>query len=61
MTWTQPVCRACWNVREKGRIPVRVNNSGNDEFCCLCGRTTSEGIYMRLNPATVPFPKVEDE
>jgi hypothetical protein len=29
------------------------------ETCCDCGESTYEGVYFRVDPRTVKFPKVE--
>lgn len=28
------------------------------ELCCLCGRHTISGIYVRKNPDSVPYPTI---
>jgi len=28
--------------------------------CCMCGVRTSSGIFVELDPATVPFPREQD-
>lgn len=48
------------------RVPIRVNFSESEdpgdawgeslEICCKCGRTTTSGIYIRVNPLEVPYP-----
>jgi hypothetical protein len=32
----------------------------DEEICCDCGRGTCSGIYMRLDPATVRYPAIEE-
>lgn len=75
-SWTQPVCTHCW-VQENSvpdddggaliRTPVRLKNPDNLpweellERCCKCGRATTSGIYIRIDPTTVPFPNPEEE
>jgi hypothetical protein len=59
VTWTQPVCNSCWFDREGERTPVRMREP-ELEFCCLCGQATHSGIYVRLNPMDVPYPKQEE-
>lgn len=56
MSWTQPLCRACWDLAYPGRRPTRVIDS-DLETCCVCGQPTSAGIYVRVDPATVAFPR----
>jgi hypothetical protein len=57
-SWTQPACDTCFagtfpNVAN----PVRV--LGETETCCMCGCQTRSGLYVRLNPSTVPHPTEE--
>lgn len=61
VTWTQAICAACWEVREPGRVPVRVRGQAYAERCCDCGKATPDGIFMRIDPKTVRFPTEEDE
>lgn len=57
MTWTQPICDTCWHLE-----PTRAHEQPHRvtppqvERCCLCGRDTLSGIYVRYNPAAVPYP-----
>lgn len=48
---------------ERGEItirkPVTVRGAGL-EFCHRCNGATIVGIYMRVDPVTVPFPTVGD-
>jgi hypothetical protein len=59
MGWTQPLCVACWNRdnpdRQAGNDPV-----GPPERCCKCGDPTRSGIYVRIDPATVPYPQPDE-
>lgn len=57
--WTQPICSICWGKRKPGREPTRVNKDRLAEKCCDCGAGTQEGIYLRVDPKTVNFPKDE--
>jgi hypothetical protein len=59
MTWTQPICEDCWVERSPGTPPVRVIFDA-EARCCFCGSETWSGIYVRVNPASVPYPS-EDE
>lgn len=56
--WTQPVCDACYIMVLPGPKPHRLVDA-QDETCCYCGKVTSSGIYMRVNPAHVPHPTLE--
>lgn len=59
MSWTQPVCVECWGERNPGREAV-AHNWAPKETCCYCGRPTEIGIYVRVDPATVPYPQDDD-
>lgn len=64
MTWTQPICAARWNQDySEGRRTVNVEldeiGSGDLEHCCYCNKPTLSGLYVRLDPATVPYPRKE--
>lgn len=54
MAWTHPICEPCWRNLEGEREPVRMKDAGF-ETCARCGRTTKSGIYVRADPATMPF------
>ena len=56
---TQPICYDCWQVRNPGRDPVTVNHGGDKDTCCDCGRKSVDGIYIRVDPKTVKFPRKE--
>lgn len=56
MTWSQPVCAACFERENPGRTPVRVTDA-DCERCCLCGEMTFAGIYTRKDPKVVPYPR----
>lgn len=54
-SFTQPCCGACFLDFAPGRRPTRVLGA-ESERCCHCGMHTDEGIYIRVDPATVPYP-----
>jgi hypothetical protein len=57
VSWTQPVCRRCYGEWHPGEQPRRLTPEMSErERCCYCGRETTERIYDRVDPATVPFP-----
>lgn len=59
LSWTQPVCDACWTARCPGLRPIRVlvdGDLGELETCCDCGAATQSGIYVRVDPRAVPHP-----
>jgi len=55
VNWTQPICVGCFRMRNPGREPVRCIDA-EDERCCHCGNRTYYGIYIRVDPRTVPYP-----
>lgn len=59
MKWTQPICVKCWNWRNPQRKAQPTAN-GELAICCYCGDATRSGIYIRVDPRTVPYPQ-EDE
>jgi hypothetical protein len=54
--FTQALCLPCWFEREGDRGPSAVREAPAEQ-CALCGRLTDEGIYIRIDPGTVPFPR----
>lgn len=60
MSWTQPVCERCFGIEKPGRVPPRVRDAER-ETCCYCGDPTYTGVYIRVDPATVPYPTNPDE
>ena len=61
-SWTQPCCTNCWEQRNPGRAPARVVEVLREsEVCCHCGHGTRGGIYVRVDPTTVPRPTLEKE
>lgn len=64
--WTQPICAARWNQdygsQGKGRIiDVDVDEVGlaDSVNCCYCGKPTKSGLWVRIDPSTVPHPYEE--
>lgn len=45
------------------RIPFRLTDPDGPrvEQCAWCGQPTIVGIYVRADPATVPYPAVESD
>ena len=61
MTWTQPICDLCWRSEEGDRDAPRLTPQFRSiEQCCMCGKDTLSGIYVRRDPATVYFPASDD-
>jgi hypothetical protein len=54
-SWTQPCCMGCFDRLRPAAEPVRLK-AALVEVCCYCGHDTAEGIYVRVNPATVRWP-----
>ena len=65
MNWTQPICAARWNqdygsTRDPQRlvdIATDETGGGDLERCCYCNKPTCSGLYVRLDPETVPWPR----
>lgn len=57
--WNHSVCEACWFDANPDRIPVRVPDSDR-RLCCLCGKPTISGIYVRHDPAKLNCHHDED-
>ena len=53
--WTWPMCDECWRKRFPWD-PVRLKMVGMPpERCGWCGGEAKGGIFIRANPADVPF------
>jgi hypothetical protein len=60
-SWTQPACDTCFaetfpSVTNPARM---VKEMRTDERCCMCGAVDRSGIFIRINPSTVPYPTEE--
>lgn len=53
------MCMPCW-VRDNGARQPHAMRNAEAERCCKCGAPTQSGIYVRLNPTTVPYPAEDD-
>jgi hypothetical protein len=56
-SWTQPSCLACFTERNPNREPVRVKID-DFENCVYCDAVTTDGIYVRIDPAEAPYPSI---
>lgn len=69
LSWDQPCCESCWfelegqwdgdrlvSVRRPVHSPLRRLGLGEVVRCAWCGAPTFAGIYVRADPATLPFP-----
>ena len=75
LSFTQAQCEACWIERNSEwesrgiedvllsirRPVVLVSEESRIEQCAFCGRPTIVGIYVRVDPATVAYPRFDDE
>jgi hypothetical protein len=70
LSWNQPRCESCWFEVEGDwdgdhllavRRPVRRPGPTVIEQCAWCGRPTFIGIFVRADPASVPFPRLQRE
>lgn len=54
VSWTHPICDACWTLRNKGYEPGRLKPEHREELeCCFCGKNTKSGIYIREDPKLI--------
>lgn len=54
-SWSQPCCDDCWEQRNPGRTACAVIDA-DKERCVYCNGETQSGIYVRIDPATAPYP-----
>jgi hypothetical protein len=57
--WIHALCESCWAAREH-RTPPRITDA-EAEVCCACQTSTTSGIYIRANPATLRCTHGADE
>lgn len=57
-SYTQPVCDPCFTQLQPGTNPVRLVNP-DSVMCCMCGLITGAGIFVRIDPRTVRYPRAE--
>lgn len=59
MNWTQQICDDCWKKRNGEEVePTRLRDP-NAEKCCFCGQVNNSGIYIRVDPKTIPHASEE--
>ena len=60
--WTQPACETCFaGLFPKCENPSRIKPEfQEDEICCMCGKSIKNGLYIRVNPNTVPHPTMSE-
>ena len=71
LSWTQPICERDWLARRSvvqsdGSVHVDRPTQLRREFieverCSFCGGPTIFGVFVREDPAKVPFPATKDE
>ena len=54
MSWTHSICPDCWNDKNPEREPIKFIEP-EKETCCFCGEETTDGIYIRNNPADCKY------
>ena len=61
--WTQAVCDDCFKelfpTKTEERTYRIVEEKREEEKCCQCGTIVKNGLYIRINPTTVPYPTLE--
>ena len=51
--WTHLVCVACWeDLHGDSKTPVSLKDA-EEGNCCVCGESTTSGIYFRQKPETL--------
>ena len=60
LSFTQPICAVCWR-RDHPDNPYTGLYEGELGKCCKCGLHTRSGIYIRVDPTTVPYPTITKE
>lgn len=56
--WTQAICDDCWDEQHPDKPSPR-RDGGKTETCAYCGKDTNSGIYVRDDPAQVPYPSTD--
>ena len=71
-SWTQPCCERCWIERHAVwdeaemdlliglRLPVQVIEPDLVQ-CAFCGSPTFIGVFVRADPASVPYPALKED
>lgn len=55
--WTQPQCENCFRRDNPEKHPVRLlPHLRENERCVTCGIWSQDGIYIRIDPRTAPYP-----
>ena len=60
LSWTQAFCRKDWEKLRPGVEPHVISEGLREvEKCCACGKLTDDGIYYRVDPKLVNYPRRE--
>lgn len=59
--WNHPLCDDCWKLRAPEREPVRIRDVSKATTCAQCGRDTYSGIWVRIQPGTLPYSPTDDD
>jgi hypothetical protein len=54
-SWTQAICAPCFEGMYPDRDPVRIIDA-DLEHCVICYGETRDGIYIRIDPKSAPYP-----
>jgi len=55
---TQALCDKCWDNESGGLTPMRMKSAGQEK-CCMCGASTSGGIFISRSPRNVNYPRTK--
>lgn len=55
-----PMCANCWDERNPDRKAIRLNDA-ELEICGWCGAIQSNGIYVRADIRSIPYPSQQAE
>ena len=58
--WNHPLCDDCWKARAGDRVPVRIRDA-DPETCAQCGQETTSGIWVRIEPGSLPYSPTADD
>jgi hypothetical protein len=53
-SWTHNQCLACWKLEHANRRePILMTRYAQAALCCFCGKTNTDGIYVRRDGDTL--------
>lgn len=65
-SWSNPICERCWTDRRGFVQPSRLSGAVDvlrregAHCCAFCGRPTWARIWIRADPADVPYASLEE-